>query len=218
MFIIKIWKWTILFYAEAQLSWPLMLMNYLFMLSNVNLVSSPDNPFQQHFSRMCQGEIVKVQISITKQENILYIWYIFFRLSTWDGACCCNPFSQTTRPSHTISLLWRHNGRYGVSNHQPHDCLLNPLFRCRSKKTSKLRVTGLCAGNSPGLVNSPHKWLVTRKMFSFNDVIMMVNSMAEDDLSFQGVMASTIMVLTKFSGKYSGNRIRRVTSLRPSDV
>ena len=36
-----------------------------------------------------------------------------------------------------------------VSNHQPHDCLLNRLFRRRSKKASKLRVTGLCAGNSP---------------------------------------------------------------------
>ena len=47
------------------------------------------------------------------------------------------------------SLRWRHNGRDGVSNHQPHDCLLNRLFRRRSKKTSKLRVTGLCAGNSP---------------------------------------------------------------------
>ena len=42
------------------------------------------------------------------------------------------------------------NGRDRVSNHQPHDCLLNRLFRRRSKKTSKLRVTGLCAGNSPG--------------------------------------------------------------------
>ena len=47
------------------------------------------------------------------------------------------------------SLLWRHNGRGSVSNHQPHDCLLNRLFRRRSKKTSKLRVTGLCAGTSP---------------------------------------------------------------------
>ena len=47
------------------------------------------------------------------------------------------------------SLQWRHNERDGVSNHQPHDCLLNLLFRQRSKKTSKLRVTGLCAGNSP---------------------------------------------------------------------
>ena len=46
-------------------------------------------------------------------------------------------------------LLWRHNEPDGVSNHQPHDCLLNRLLGNRSKKTSKLRVTGLCAGNSP---------------------------------------------------------------------
>ena len=49
-----------------------------------------------------------------------------------------------------IALNWRHNERDGVSNHQPHDCLLNPLFRRKSKtKKSKLRVTGLCEGNSP---------------------------------------------------------------------
>ena len=47
-------------------------------------------------------------------------------------------------------LWWHHNGRDSVSNHQPHDCFPNRLFRRRSKKTSKLRVTGLCAGNSPG--------------------------------------------------------------------
>ena len=51
---------------------------------------------------------------------------------------CCN-----------LSLKWRHNGCDGVSNHQPHDWLLNRLFRRRSTKTSKLSVTGLCAGNSP---------------------------------------------------------------------
>ena len=34
-------------------------------------------------------------------------------------------------------------------NHQPHDCLLNCLSGRRSKKTSKPRVTGLCAENSP---------------------------------------------------------------------
>ena len=48
-----------------------------------------------------------------------------------------------------ITLEWRHNESDGASNHQPQDCLLNGLFRCRSKKTSKLRDTGLCAGNSP---------------------------------------------------------------------
>ena len=47
-------------------------------------------------------------------------------------------------------LRWRHNGHDGVPNHQPHHCLLNRLLGCTSKKISKLRVTGLCAGNSPG--------------------------------------------------------------------
>ena len=70
------------------------------------------------------------------------------------------------------SLRWRHNDHDGVSNHQPHGCSLNRLFRRRSKRTSKLRVTGLCVGNSPGPVNSPHKGPVTRKMFPFDDVIM----------------------------------------------
>ena len=53
------------------------------------------------------------------------------------------------------TLRWRLSGRDSVSNHQPHDCLLNRLFRCRSKKTSKLRVTGLCVGNSPGTGEFP---------------------------------------------------------------
>ena len=53
------------------------------------------------------------------------------------------------------SLRWRHNGRDSVSNHQPHDCLPNRLFRRRSKTTSKLCVTGLCAGNSPGTGEFP---------------------------------------------------------------
>ena len=66
-----------------------------------------------------------------------------------------------------IALHWRHNDHDCVSNHQPYDCLLNRLFRRKSKKTSKLRVAGLCVGNSPGPVNSPHKGPVTRKMFPF---------------------------------------------------
>ena len=48
-----------------------------------------------------------------------------------------------------MTLQWRHNEGDSISNHQPHDCFLNRLFRHRSKKTSKLRVTGLCVGNSP---------------------------------------------------------------------
>ena len=60
------------------------------------------------------------------------------------------------------SLEWRLNGCDGVSNHQPPHCLLLDLVSCGLKKTS----------NHRGPVNSPHKWPVTRKMFPFDDVIM----------------------------------------------
>ena len=59
-----------------------------------------------------------------------------------------NPYS--TGSWNPFSLLWRHNERDGLSNHRRLDCLINRLFRCRSKKTSKLRVTGLCEGNTKG--------------------------------------------------------------------
>ena len=48
-----------------------------------------------------------------------------------------------------ISSQWRHSEPDGVSNHQCIDCLLNRIIQSRSKKTTKLRVTGLCEGNSP---------------------------------------------------------------------
>ena len=69
------------------------------------------------------------------------------------------PYSQLSKINETtmmtnwrklyFTLQWRHNERDGVSDHQPHDCLLNCLFRRRLKKTWKLRVSGICAGNSP---------------------------------------------------------------------
>ena len=70
------------------------------------------------------------------------------------------------------SLQWRHNERDGVSNHQLHDCLLNRLFRRRSKKTPNSSSMAFVRGNHQSPVNSPHKWIVTRKMFPFDDVIM----------------------------------------------
>ena len=46
-----------------------------------------------------------------------------------------------------FTLQWRRNEHDGVWNHRYLDCLFNRLFRRRSKKTSKLLVTGLCEGN-----------------------------------------------------------------------
>ena len=67
---------------------------------------------------------------------------------------------------------WRHNEHDRVSNHQPRDCLLNGLFKHRLKKTSKLRVTGLCAGNSPVTSEFPAQMASHAEMFPFDDVIM----------------------------------------------
>ena len=72
-----------------------------------------------------------------------------------------SPFGILTT-TNSGTLQWSHNGRDGVQNHQPHDCLLNRSFRRRSNKTLKLRVTGLCVGNSP----------VRWKMVPFDGVIM----------------------------------------------
>ena len=71
---------------------------------------------------------------------------IFSKLILLLGAWC---WILMTIFAKVVSLQWRHNEHNGVSNHQPHDCLLNRLLRRRSKKISKLSVTGLCVGNSP---------------------------------------------------------------------
>ena len=59
------------------------------------------------------------------------------------------PISIRTWGWYSWALQWRHNGRDSVSNHQPREYSLSRLNMRWSKKTSKLRVTGLCAGNSP---------------------------------------------------------------------
>ena len=64
------------------------------------------------------------------------------------------------------TLQWRHNELDSVSKHQLLDCLLNRLFRRRSEKTSKLRVTGLCAGNSPGTGEFPAQMASNAKKVS----------------------------------------------------
>ena len=81
------------------------------------------------------------------------------------------------RLTHAINIIplhRRHNECDGDSNHRRYDCLLSRLFRRRSMKTWKLRVTGLCEGNS----------LVTREFSAqrasnaenpFDDVIMRQN-------------------------------------------
>ena len=84
-----------------------------------------------------------------------------------------NPPITVGFPSQITTLQWRHNGRDGVSNHQPHDCLLDRLFKgADQRKHLSSASLAFARGihREPG--TSPHKWPVTRKMFPFDDVIM----------------------------------------------
>ena len=56
------------------------------------------------------------------------------------------------------SLQWRNNELDGVSNHRSLGCLLNRLFRRRSKKKNQSSAS-LALVRRP--VDSPHKWPVT---------------------------------------------------------
>ena len=92
------------------------------------------------------------------QWNVFQYWVFSYKYSLyhhtrvklifWSLGChlCLMFENECYQPFQT--LQWSHNEHDGVSNHQHHDCLFNRLFRRRSMKTAKLRVTGLCEGNS----------------------------------------------------------------------
>ena len=69
------------------------------------------------------------------------------------------------RPLSGLTLQWRHNERDGVLNQQHFDCLFSRLFRRTSKKTKLASLAFV-------RVHHPLKAPVTRKMISFDDVIM----------------------------------------------
>ena len=111
-----------------------------------------------------------------------------------------------TRVSNAIdkaSLQWRHNGRDGVSNQQHRDCLLNILFRCRSKK--KLRVTGLCEGNPP----VTGEFSTQRNSITENVSIWWCHYVSSTDHDWQGA-TSTYIFLTHW-GRDKINAILQTT-------
>ena len=79
------------------------------------------------------------------------------------------------RPHWILALHWRHNGLDGVSNNQPQHCLLIRLFGRRSNKTSKLCVTGLCAGTSPGTGKFPAQRASDEENVPIDDVVTILS-------------------------------------------
>ena len=90
-----------------------------------------DHPIRGDLTELCLlplAEPIRKMISWTTQRFAKYTVYALFWI-------------------YVLALRWRHNERDGVSNHRRIHSLPSGCFRRRSKKTSKLRVTGLCAAN-----------------------------------------------------------------------
>ena len=93
--------------------------------------------------------LFSVQNNVTKIDFTNKISNVFITHFKWNLAVKEADMLNNIQFVLTNSLQWCHNECNGISNHQHLDCLLNRLFRCISKKASKLCVTGLCEGNSP---------------------------------------------------------------------
>ena len=124
--------------------------------------------------------IIKINCHILR---LMFNWYVFFSfcntrtIFSWDIAHSTFKLEisrSRSRPKSTQTLEWRHNERDGVSNHQPHDCLLNRLFRRRCRKHQSSTSLAFMRGIHHWPVNSPHKGPVTRNMFPFDDSISSV--------------------------------------------
>ena len=108
------------------------------------------------------GEMVRKCLSCIRQVNISFLCNQWFSITV---QC-----SVQSRPLST-SLLWRHNGRDGVSNYQPHDCFYSSVYSgADQKKHQSSASLAFVRGIHWWPVNSPRKRPVTRK--KFDDVIM----------------------------------------------
>ena len=138
-----------------------------------------------------------------------------------DAAFCCwcrvhftNDFflfSSNSMENSYHSLLWHHNGRNGVSNHKPHECLPNRLFGRRSKKTSKLRIIGLCAGNSPAAGEFPAQMASNAGNFSIwwrhHVVIPLLDAICRYNFCTCHMQKSTPISLSELGWKFHPNLI-----------
>ena len=129
----------------------------MFILSSVCYAAKIDGP----------GSISRMN---PMTHSCIILHTLRFYKVVWDHAC--SESWNVTNIICTVTLQWRHDERDGVPNHQRPDCIPNRLFRRRSEKTPKRRVTSLCEGNSPMTGEFPAQRASNAEMFPFDDVIM----------------------------------------------
>ena len=130
-------------------------------ISNVPHFLHIDGLVQERRSSIANA--LELRLSCTNPST----WCVQWNLP-YNTPCTTPDFASAT----TRTLQWRHNGCDDVSNHQPHNCSRNRLFRHRWKKTSNSVSLAFVRGIHQWPVNSRHKWPVTWKMLPFDDGIM----------------------------------------------
>ena len=119
-------------HSDSEFSWPREFNTAVFHVFLLQF-DSLRNPYLI----FCFTLFVSIHVAMGFQlQGISYVLIIKYTLWHW-------------RKAIFISLEWRNIERDGVSNHRCPNYLLSRLFQRRSKKTSKLRVTGFCEGNPP---------------------------------------------------------------------
>ena len=115
-------------------------------------------------------------------------------LSQQDGQQAISRTSNGSVPWRPVVLQWRHNGHDGVSNHQPHDCLLNRGADQR-KHHSSASLT-FVRGIHRWPVNSPRKVPATRKLFKFDDVIIALSGVNRIKYGIRCYLISVVFTFT----------------------
>ena len=93
------------------------------------------------------------------------------------------------------TLQWRYHECDGVSNHLRFDCLLDRFSIADQRRHQRSSALAFVRGIQRWPVDSPHKGPVTRKLFSFDDVIM--DNMSRRDcvtLSQNGIVRFTTLL------------------------
>ena len=66
----------------------------------------------------------------------------------------CDGIIDGSPTNNTVTATW--NGRHGISNYMPIECLLNTLFKLKDKETSKVRIIVPLWGESAAEWWIPH--------------------------------------------------------------
>ena len=118
----------------------------------------------------------------------------------WYGMSQYHPYTVTW--TIIYPLQWLHIERDVVSNHRCLDCLLKHLSWRRSNKTSKLRISGLCEGNSPVTSEFPSQRASNAENVSiwwFDDVIIYFHLDWETDIEIYNLLFNEINLKMLFA-------------------